>query len=170
MRRASFPRGRHEGCGGTRRPGVGLCLSSTSRNGRCRWLPNRRLLLSAGCCRCSWAHLWRTDCSRPELIFSYRTEIGLEWEQQAKIVELITEVQPELVPLQLELLGQTTALLRSIDQEGIGLDEAALRAEKIFSLEQRVKLEHLKLLLRIRNLLRPEQQAKLQALRAAARK
>ncbi len=106
----------------------------------------------------------------PELIFSYRTEIGLEWEQQAKIVELITEVQPELVPLQLELLGQTTALLRSIDQEGIGLDEAALRAEKIFSLEQRVKLEHLKLLLRIRNLLRPEQQAKLQALRAAARK
>ena len=53
----------------------------------------------------------------PELIFSYRTEIGLEWEQQAKIVELITEVQPELVPLQLELLGQTTALLRSIDQE-----------------------------------------------------
>lgn len=106
----------------------------------------------------------------PELIFSYRTEIGLEWEQQAKIVELITEVQPELVPLQLELLGQTTALLRSIDQEGIGLDEAALRAEKIFSLEQRVKLEHLKLLLRIRNLLRPEQQAKLQALCAAARK
>ena len=106
----------------------------------------------------------------PELIFSYRTEIGLEWEQQAKLVELITEVQPELVPLQLELLGQTTALLRSIDQEGIGLDEAASRAEKIFSLEQRVKLEHLKLLLRIRNLLRPEQQAKLQALRAAARK
>jgi len=101
----------------------------------------------------------------PELVMRHQAEIDLSEEQRQAVVTEVQSLQSDMVPLQFELgeamegLGQ---LLRAPT-----VDEAAAVAhvEKITALESRIKRRHFQLLIRIKNLLRPEQQQSLRRLR-----
>jgi Spy/CpxP family protein refolding chaperone len=103
----------------------------------------------------------------PELIMKHRRAIGLTDEQRDAISRLIRELQGQVVSLQWELQDQTAALTGELNRPRVDLDRALDRMGRVLQTERKIKEAHLTLLVRIKNVLRPEQQASLQQLRDA---
>ena len=103
----------------------------------------------------------------PELIMKHRRAIGLTDEQRDAISRLIRELQGKVVSLQWELQDQTTSLSAELDKPRVDLDRALDRMERVLQTEREIKAAHLTLLVRIKNVLRPEQQTSLRQLRDA---
>jgi len=77
----------------------------------------------------------------------------------------MNDAQQQLVDLQWRLDAESEALGKMLEAEHV--DEAALVAkfEQVTALEQQVKKQNFRLLVRVKNQLDAEQQAKLRALR-----
>lgn len=103
----------------------------------------------------------------PELIMKHRRAIGLTDEQRDAISRLIRELQGKVVSLQWELQDQTSSLATELNKPRVDLDRALDRMGRVLQTERDIKEAHLTLLVRIKNVLRPEQQASLQQLREA---
>ncbi len=103
----------------------------------------------------------------PELIMKHRRAIGLTDEQRDAISRLIRELQGVVVSLQWELQDQSSSLSAELNRPQIDLDRALDRMGRVLQTERKIKEAHLTLLVRIKNVLRPEQQASLQQLREA---
>jgi Spy/CpxP family protein refolding chaperone len=103
----------------------------------------------------------------PELIMKHRRAIGLTDEQRDAISRLIRELQGKVVSLQWELQDQTASLSTELNKPRVDLDRALDRMGRVLQTEREIKEAHLTLLVRIKNVLRPEQQASLQQLRDA---
>lgn len=103
----------------------------------------------------------------PELIMKHRRAIGLTDEQRDAISRLIRELQGKVVSLQWELQDQTSSLSTELNKPRVDLDRALDRMGRVLQTEREIKEAHLTLLVRIKNVLRPEQQASLQQLRDA---
>lgn len=103
----------------------------------------------------------------PELIMKHRRAIGLSDEQRDAISRLIRELQGKVVSLQWELQDQTASLSTELNKPRVDLDRALDRMGRVLQTEREIKEAHLTLLVRIKNVLRPEQQTSLQQLREA---
>lgn len=103
----------------------------------------------------------------PELIMRHRRAIGLTDEQRDAISRLIRELQGRVVSLQWELQDQTSSLSTELNKPRVDLDRALDRMGRVLQTERAIKEAHLTLLVRIKNVLRPEQQTSLQQLREA---
>jgi Spy/CpxP family protein refolding chaperone len=81
----------------------------------------------------------------------------------------MNEAQQQLVDLQWRLDAESEALSKLLAEDRV--DEAAVlqKLDQVTSIEQQVKKVNFGLLVRIKNQLDPEQQAKLRALRPARR-
>ena len=95
----------------------------------------------------------------------HQEELGLQEKQRAAIRSEVHKVQSRFVDLQWQLSEDTekmASLLRSTP-----IDEARVleQADKVMAQEREVKKMQLSMLVRIRNLLTPEQIAKLQEIR-----
>jgi len=101
----------------------------------------------------------------PELIMQHRRAIGLTDEQRDAISRLIQELQGRVVRLQWELLDEVQELTETISAPRVQLDRALDQLEEVLDTEREIKQAHLEMLVRIKNLLSPEQQAALQRLR-----
>lgn len=101
----------------------------------------------------------------PELIMTHRRAIALTDEQRDAISRLIRELQGEVVSLQWDLQDEAQSLGTELDRSQVDLDRALDRMGKVMQLERKLKEAHLTLLVRIKNVLRPEQQATLKRLR-----
>jgi Spy/CpxP family protein refolding chaperone len=101
----------------------------------------------------------------PELIMKHRRAIGLTDEQRDAISRLIRELQGKVVSLQWELQDQTASLSTELNKPRVDLDRALDRMGRVLQTEREIKEAHLALLVRIKNVLRPEQQTSLQQLR-----
>jgi Spy/CpxP family protein refolding chaperone len=101
----------------------------------------------------------------PELIMKHRRAIALTDEQRDAISRLIRELQGQVVSLQWELQDQTEALAAELAKPRVDLDRAKDRMDRVMQTERRIKEGHLTLLVRIKNLLTPQQQASLAKLR-----
>ncbi len=101
----------------------------------------------------------------PELVMREGTTIGLEPAQRAALTKDIGEVTQSTLDLQWQMLDH----LRVVEELSAAetLDEKKLLGEigTVMELERKVKIAHMGLLIRIRNLLTPEQRAKLRELR-----
>ena len=102
----------------------------------------------------------------PELIMKHRRAILLTDEQRDAISRLIKELQGQVVSLQWELQDQVASLATELGRPRVDLDRARDRLERVMQTERKIKEGHLTLLIRIKNLLTPQQQAELSKLRA----
>lgn len=101
----------------------------------------------------------------PELIMQHRRAIGLTDEQRDAISRLISELQGEVLGLQWELLDEVEQLGSVTDRPRVELDRALDEMDDVLDKEREIKMAHLEMLVRIKNLLTPEQQGLLNGLR-----
>jgi Spy/CpxP family protein refolding chaperone len=103
----------------------------------------------------------------PELVLQNASAVGLSRAQRDALMKDIGKVTGATTELQLSMLEHFGSVEELSAAESI--DEAALLAEihEVLATEMRVKEAHMGLLIRIRNLLSPEQREKLRAIRDA---
>jgi len=104
----------------------------------------------------------------PDLVFKYAREIGLKPSQRQAIVDVIKNVQGDLVGLQLSMAEPAQTLVDLLNQPKVDESAALVQADKVLTIERDVKKMQMALLIRIKNALTPEQQAKLRELRDRA--
>jgi Spy/CpxP family protein refolding chaperone len=101
----------------------------------------------------------------PELIMQHRRAIGLTDEQRDAISQLIQQLQGRVVRLQWELLDEIQQLTEVMSTPRVDLDRALDQLDGVLETEKSIKQAHLEMLVRIKNLLTPEQQSSLERLR-----
>lgn len=101
----------------------------------------------------------------PELIMQHQSEIELTADQRTQIETAIRDTQQQIVPLQFAMESSREKLVAAL--KAIPADETAVlaAADETMSHENEVKHLHVRLMVRIRNVLTPIQIAKLRALR-----
>ena len=102
----------------------------------------------------------------PELLMAHQGDIGLTAEQKRIFVEELQSAQSDLVPIQLEMAEAAAELNRLLEASRVDEKEAVAAAARVMELEARVKGRHMRLLIRIKNLLTEEQQSVLLEIRA----
>jgi Spy/CpxP family protein refolding chaperone len=100
----------------------------------------------------------------PKSVMEHQQEIGLRPAQIEAIKKAMNETQQRLVDLQWQLDAESEALAKLLSTDRV--DEAAVLAklDRVIAIEQEVKKVNFSLLVRIKNQLDPDQQAKLRTL------
>ena len=102
----------------------------------------------------------------PELIMQHRRAIDLDDEQRDAISRLISDLQGRVLSLQWELLDEMEQLGQVTRRPRVDLDEAMDEIGDVLDKEKDIKTAHLEMLVRIKNILRPEQQQLLDRLKS----
>ena len=101
----------------------------------------------------------------PELIMQHARAIRLNDEQRATITRQIEQLQSRVVRMQWQLNEQVQALRETLARPRVDQDRAIDQLNRVLDTEQEIKKAHLEMLIRIKNVLRPEQQNELARLR-----
>lgn len=109
------------------------------------------------------------DLFRPETIMRNQGALAITPEQKTQMLAAIRTAQDRLGTLQWDLEAKSEALAKLVEGDKIDADAALAAATQVIDLEGQVKKEHLKLLVTIKNLLTPQQIAKLRELRKERR-
>src|SRR3981081_2671103 len=108
---------------------------------------------------------WGRNFFPPELVMSHQSEIGLQDSQRAALTSAIQQVQSKFMDTQWKLRAEGEKMGRLLQgpqvDEAAGLDEV----DRILNLESEIKKAQISLMVRIKNMLPPAQQAKLAAIR-----
>jgi Spy/CpxP family protein refolding chaperone len=104
----------------------------------------------------------------PELIMQHARAIRLTDEQRVAITKLIEQLQGKVIGLQWQLAEQVQGLKETLGKTRVDQDRAIDQLNGVLDTEKSIKKAHLEMLLRIKNVLRAEQQAELARLRASA--
>jgi Spy/CpxP family protein refolding chaperone len=104
----------------------------------------------------------------PELIMQHARAIGLSDDQRVAITRLIEQLQGRALGVQWQLAEQVQALKETLSQSRVDQDRALDQLNRVLETEKNIKQAHLEMLLRIKNVLRPEQQTELTRLRGDA--
>ena len=92
-----------------------------------------------------------------ELVMSFRNEIGLTKAQNDAIGKLVVQVQQAVAEKQWQMQSDYFALIETLDEPRIDEAEAIALAQSAVEAENTIKIEQIRLLIRLRNLLEPEQ-------------
>ena len=103
----------------------------------------------------------------PELIMQHRRAIDLQRDQRDAITTAIQELQSDVVSLQWELLDETQELVEMLAGPRAEESRVLEQIEAVLAAEARIKRSQMVLMVRIKNALTPEQQNRLNELRAA---
>ena len=108
----------------------------------------------------------------PELVMEHQAALALAPDQLAAIQKEVERGQKDMLKVQWELAREKEKLASLLDADGGKVDEvkAAAAAVELMKREDAIKGAHLAMLVRVKNLLTPAQQAKLRALRDEARR
>ena len=101
-----------------------------------------------------------------ELVMAHRNEIGLTKAQNDEIGALVVAVQQAVAGKSWDMQSAYFELMEVLDEAQIDEDRAIALAKQAVATENEIKLEQMRLLIRLRNLLTPDQVAVLQARRA----
>lgn len=103
----------------------------------------------------------------PELIMSHQREIGLSESQSAAILGEITKAQTTFLQLQWKMSAEAERLEKLV--QPAATDEARVleQVDRVLAIERETKRAQVSLLIRIKNTLTAQQQAKLTELRKA---
>jgi Spy/CpxP family protein refolding chaperone len=112
---------------------------------------------------------WAQAFYAPELVMQHARQIGLTDDQRNAITTAISELQGRVVALQFRMLEEAQATLEVMEQPRVDEAQAVAAVGRVLTIEQQVKTNHVIMLLRIKNVLTPEQQAMLRSLRDRAR-
>ena len=101
----------------------------------------------------------------PDLIMAHSQELNLLEKQRAAIKAEVQKAQSKFIDLQWDMKEESEKMIRLLQQTPA--DEARIleQADKVMAMEREIKKTQLSLLIRIRNVLTPEQMAKLEEIR-----
>ena len=103
----------------------------------------------------------------PQLVLRHAQTIGLTATQRRTILDALKATQTELGPLQAEMTEPALDLVEMLNQSKIDEAKVAAKMDQVLKIENEVKKKQGVLLVRIKNALTPEQQARLRELRNA---
>jgi Spy/CpxP family protein refolding chaperone len=105
----------------------------------------------------------------PELVMQHQQSIRLTPEQRTSITKEIRDLQLKVIELQWKMQDEAQKLTELV--QGSKVDEAQTLAQvdRVLGIEREIKRAHMGLLVRIKNLLSPDQQGTLAGLRDAKR-
>ncbi len=101
----------------------------------------------------------------PELVIQHQEAIGLSAEQKDYFKTEIRAAQLKFTELQWKLQDEMEKLVALIKQPRVDEQQILAQLEKVLAAEREIKRQQVTLLVRIKNKLTPEQQAKLSELR-----
>jgi Spy/CpxP family protein refolding chaperone len=112
----------------------------------------------------SGADDWGRSFFPPELVMRWQSEIGLQDAQRSALSSAIQQAQAKFMDVQWKLSAEGEKMGRLL--KGTQVDEAQVLEEvdRILALEREIKRTQISLMVRIKNTLSPEQQAKLSKL------
>jgi len=96
----------------------------------------------------------------------HQSEIGLQDSQRATLTSAIQQAQGKFMDTQWKMSAESEKMTRLL--QGTQVDEAQVLAEvdRILDLEREIKKAQISLMVRIKNTLTPQQQAKLSEIRS----
>ncbi len=101
----------------------------------------------------------------PGLVMDHQNALALDEAQRAAILDEVRAAQRQLVELDANLRRDTESLGALLDAAPIDEPAALAAAERVAAWETQIKAVHLRMLVRIKNQLTPEQRASLDRLR-----
>lgn len=101
----------------------------------------------------------------PELVMSHQQQIGLEEDQRETIKKEIGKAQSKFLDLQFQMQRESEKLIQLLQARPVEEAKVLAQADAVMRLETETKKTHLSLLIRIKNALTAEQQAKLMDIR-----
>ena len=107
-----------------------------------------------------WNHLFP-----PELVMSNQKAIRLTSQQQESIQAALKKAQARFFDLMWRLHAEGEEMDLLLRQQPVNEEQALEQLNKILEIENEIKRTHFPLLVRIRNILSPEQRAQLDAIR-----
>jgi Spy/CpxP family protein refolding chaperone len=102
----------------------------------------------------------------PELVIQHQEAIGLNEEQKAYLKTEIRQAQMKFTEWQWKLQDEVEKLVSLVKPPHVEEQEALAQLEKVLTIERAIKRAQVTLLVRIKNKLTPEQQAKLVEIRS----
>jgi Spy/CpxP family protein refolding chaperone len=102
-----------------------------------------------------------------ELVMAFRKQIDLTPEQNKRIGALVVELQQNVAGKQWEMQTAFTDLLEQLDQKPIDEQRALDLTKRAVDIENQIKVEQLRMLIRVRNMLTDTQVEFLRARLAA---
>lgn len=103
----------------------------------------------------------------PEVVMEHQAAIGVTAAQKAAILDEVQRGQADMLHVQWDLNGDKEKLVALLDADHVDEAKATAQAAKLMQDEDRIKAEHLAMLIRIKNVLSADQQKKLRELRDA---
>ena len=101
----------------------------------------------------------------PELIMQHQQEIGLSPDQKSYITAELQKAQARFNELQWQLAGEMETMASLVKQEKVDEAQTLAQLDKILNVEREIKRTHIALVIRIKNRLSAEQQARLQEMK-----
>jgi Spy/CpxP family protein refolding chaperone len=101
----------------------------------------------------------------PDLVIQHQEAIGLNDEQRTYLKTEIRQAQAKFTELQWKLQDEMEKLTSLVKQPHVDEQETLAQLEKVLAAEREIKRTQVALLVRIKNKLTPEQQAKLTDIR-----
>ena len=105
----------------------------------------------------------------PELIMSHQRELGLQDDQRTAIVNELQRSQASFVQLQWKMSAESEQLETLLRPASVNEALVLAQIDRVLAVEREIKRAQVGLLIRIKNALSAEQQAKLAELRSSAR-
>jgi Spy/CpxP family protein refolding chaperone len=102
----------------------------------------------------------------PDLVMVHQQAIGLDEAQKNFVRSEILKAQTRFTELQWQLRDAMEPLVALLKQQPVDEAQVMVQLDKVLGAEREIKRAQIVLMIRIKNKLRPEQQARLQQLRA----
>ena len=101
----------------------------------------------------------------PEVIMAHAHDIGLQDKQRDFVKAEVQKAQSKFFDLQWQTKEEGDKMARLLQQSPVDEVKVLEQADRVMSLEREIKRTHLTLLIRLKNMLTAEQQARLQQFR-----
>jgi len=101
----------------------------------------------------------------PQLVLKHANAIGLTAQQRKAILDEMKATQVALVPLQVDMADPALELQGIIEATKVDEAKALAKIDQVLKIENEVKKRQATFVIRVKNLLTPEQQGKLRAIR-----
>lgn len=100
----------------------------------------------------------------PELILMNQLALGLTADQLTAVKKLVNDTHGRVLDFQIDLHRVTEQLQSALDNSKLDEPAVLALASQAMDLEKQIKTAHLSLMIKVKNLLTPEQQEKARAL------
>jgi len=101
----------------------------------------------------------------PELVMENQGALGIDTAQRDALTKEIDKGQSDRLRLQWQLDAEKEKLVKLLDADKVDEARATEQATHVMDYENKIKSAHLAMLIRVKNLLTPDQQKKLRDLR-----